>query len=161
METTKDELIKDISKQKNIIQNNLPALGDPQTDPRIKAIQRAVTSITANLFWLRPAPEGTPEDLCYLNPYHLDQLANVLYPVIDLIEKQEAIDKLIYLASYASTNDLDCFHELEGIQKDFDNDFQEKIMRQGDTLATIYCLLCNSDDEAEVQSNLEALGIEY
>ncbi|MCY3083411.1 hypothetical protein ODY73_02910 [Aerococcus sp. JJEM-2022b] len=161
MNTTKDDLIKDISNQTKIIQNSINAISSRETNPNIKAIQGAVNNITANLFWLRPAPEGTPEDLCYLNPYHLDQLANVLYPVIDLIEKQEAIDKLIYLASYASANDLDCFHELEGIQKDFDNDFQEKIMRQGDTLATIYCLLCNSDDEAEVQSNLEALGIEY
>ncbi|WP_195852790.1 hypothetical protein [Aerococcus tenax] len=161
MNTTKDDLIKDISNQTKIIQNSINAISSRETNPNIKAIQGAVNNITTDLFWLKPAPEGTPEDLCYLNPYHLDQLANVLYPVIDLIEKQEAIDKLIYLASYASTNDLDCFHELKGIQKDFDNDFQEKIMRQGDTLATIYCLLCNSDDEAEVQSNLEALGIEY
>ncbi|MDK7301792.1 hypothetical protein [Aerococcus urinae] len=161
MNTTKDDLIKDISNQTKIIQNSINAISSRETNPNIKAIQGAVNNITTDLFWLKPAPEGDPEAPCCLTAEHLNKVANALNPTLFTIQKQEMIDKVIRMASCASGVNSEFFQELKKAQHDLDEDFQNQIKRQGETLETIYCLLCNSYDEAEVKSSLEALGIDY
>ncbi|KAA9299820.1 MULTISPECIES: hypothetical protein [Aerococcus] len=161
MDTTKDNLIKNISEQKEIILNNLQALGDPKTDSNIKAVRQAANSITADLIKLKMTIVKEPAPSSCLTAEHLSKVANALNSTLSTIQKQETIDKVIRMASYTSGVNAEYFQELEKAQHDLDNDFQNQIKCQGDTLEAIYCLLCNSDDEAEVKNNLEALGIDY
>ncbi|MDK7801912.1 hypothetical protein, partial [Aerococcus urinae] len=85
-----------------------------------------------------------PEVTCYLTTEHLSQVASALDPILSTIKKQETIDDLISLATHANRVKPEYYDELEKFQRELDEDFQNQIKRQGETLEAIYCLLSNS-----------------